>query len=290
MQRFVRVGLLVLVSTLAAQAQAATLGIAVTNNSICHQSNNDNDPNNNDAPYIGNQNVDPCFEAGNFADNNAFQMADSFGASGTNATFLSQFAVAADSALANDEWERGEVDYSITLTVAGTGGAAWTLDGSIAIDGLIGVLDNHNGSGTADISAVTLEEVGIGTAAALNVAALVGSGNSAVIDADALFSTSGIGDQTVTYRLTVNCDAWSESTNIFNSGDESACLFGIDDVMDFFGFLSSTTADDYATWGRSPAGDGIALDWNLSVVPEPAKAWLLGVGGVALAWTGRRRR
>ncbi len=286
MKRFAWFGSIVLVAAIATPAGAATLGISVTNNSICHQSNNNNDPNNNDAPYIGNQNVDPCFEAGNLADNNAFQMTDSANASGTTATFVSQFAVAADSALANDEWERGELDYSITLTIAGTGGAAWTLDGSVEIDGLIGVHDNHNGSGTADVSALTVDEVGIGNAATLNIGNLVGSGNSAVIDADALFSTSGTGDQTVTYRFQLDCDAWSESTSIFNSGDEAACLFGVDDVMDFFGFLSSTVGDDYSTWGRSPLNDGIHASWSLNVVPEPTTALLLLVGAAAI---GRRR-
>ena len=239
-----------------------SVSLSVVNNSICYFSDTNNDQSS-PTPYDpGHVNCNETL----VSDLNVFGVSSAVSGSGTSAVlFEVDAAVVVDANPGSWEYQAGKAAYALTLSVTGTGGAAWDLTVDKHMQGLVVTVDDGAGFADSSISGVT---------AALNLGPSLSFGTmvsrSSASTGSLPFSESrngdviqGVGDTVLTGNLEITLDAYSECGGLFCLGwaDEGAVLFGIDNVSQ----SSFVTADEYSTWGRAVAPDGYQANFTLAL-------------------------
>ena len=247
--------------TFASPAQGQSLTLSATNQSLCFWSDTDNDQSN-PVPYDP-ANLD-CVENTGLNDLNVFRVVSATSGNGTSAVvFDIDAGIAVDANPFSSEYQAGRITYSYTLSISGTGGAAWDLTIDQQMQGLLATDDDGGGIANASSSAVT---------SALNLGPALSFG-SLVTRSSASFGSTpfsasrsgdlvqGVGDTVLAGSVEITLDAFSEWGGLFGGALDGAVLFGIDDVSQS-GFV---TVDEYATWGRAVAPDGYQANFSLAL-------------------------
>lgn len=282
---------------LAGPASATLIVGSVSNTSRCVTDNADNaaSTGSNSIAYVGNQNHALCLEYGTLVDNNGVRIGQSITGSGSSSVAIRTFAgVAVDSAINNDEYSRAEIRFTIPVTVDVVGSSSWQLDVTQSILGLLAIIGESGGNANTGVNVgVSAAELTInGTPYDVTIASnslSATSTTSLVFSGGRLDSIFGAGDTALSLVLSLDLDAFSNSTGLFNNGDEAAALMG---YGDFIGdsLFSDTMVDNYATWYRNAATDGYFINLDLTVlVPEPGSLALLALAFAGLAAAHRRR-
>ena len=245
--------------TFASPAQSQSLTLSATNQSLCFWSDTDNDQSN-PVPY------DPasldCVENSGLNDLNVFRVASATSGNGTSAVvFDIDAGIAVDANPFSSEYQAGRITYSYTLSISGTGGAAWDLTIDQQMQGLLATDDDGGGLANASSSAVT-SALSLGPA--LSFGSLVTRSSASFGSTPFSASRSGdlvqgVGDTVLAGSVEITLDAFSEWGGLFGGALDGAVLFGIDDVSQS-GFV---TVDEYATWGRAVAPDGYQAIFSL---------------------------
>jgi len=274
-------------------ASAVLIVGSTSNTSRCVTDNTDNAAatGSNSIAYVGNENHELCLESGTFVDNNGVRIGQTVAGSGSTNVAIRTFAgVAVDSATANDEYSRAEIRFTVPVTVDVAGSAAWQLDVNQSILGILKIIGESGGNANAGVNVgVSVAELAInGTpydVAIANSALSATSTSSLEFSGNRVDSIFGAGDAALSLVISMDLDAFSNSTKFFNNGDEAAALMGFGD---FIGdpLFSATTVDNYGS--RNAATDGYFITLGLTV-PEPGTLTLLGVALLGLAWGGRSR-
>ena len=182
--------------------------------------------------------------------------------------------------------------------------STWTVDLGQSALGLFGLRGDGTASavgtqsdGSASISVISTTVDGIAANFAPSPSSLTGnpSNNSSTSQqfSGSRFDgaiLSGTGSQTVAVNIDFDLTAFSNDgcsgfiCSSISGGEEAAALFGAESAID-------QAVDDYSTWGRSLGPDGYDSDYTLNVtfVPEPGTALLVGLGLAGLAVSRRRR-
>lgn len=289
-----RLAVVMPILALAGAAQAGLIVGGVTNASRCVTADADNaaSSGSNSIGYVGNENNALCLEFGTLVDNNGVRIGQTVAGAGSDNVSIRTFAgVAVDSAVAHDEYSRAEIRFTIPVTVDVVGSTSWQLDVSQSILGILKIIGESGGNANVGVNAgVGLAELTInGTPYDLTIANQTLSSTStasSVFSGSRLDSIFGVGDTALSLVLSLDLDAFSNSTSIFNNGDEAAALMGYGDFIGGAAF-SDTTVDNYGA--RNSATDGHFIGLNLTVIPEPGTLLLLGLGLAGLAAGGRQR-
>lgn len=204
----------------------------------------------------------------------------------------------------SDTTVQARLNFDLLLDIVVDGpDSTWNVDLSQSALGLFGL----RGDGTA--SAVGTQSSG--SASISQITTVVGGGNANFTPSPASrtdnpsnngtssgqFSgsrldngiLSGTGSQSVAVNIDFDLTAFSNDgcsgfiCSSISGGEEAAVLFGDQSAMD-------QAVDDYSTWGRSIGPDGYDSTWTLNVtyVPEPGTAILLGLGLAGFAAARRR--
>ncbi len=298
MQTFLSRSLLLgLVLLLGGSAPASAIlivgGASNTSKCVTDNANNAAATGSNSIAYVGNQNHALCNEAGTFVDNNGVRIGQSVTGSGTADVDIRTFAGAAvDSAIYNNEYTRGEIRFSIPVTIDVPGGWTWSLDIDQSILGLLAIKNDASGTGDAGITNVSFSANGNPFNLTVSNGGTLASGSttSRQFSGSRTDTLNGVGDALLTLVFAINIDAWSACGGFLcgGDGDEAGVLLGYDMVVGD-SFLSGTTVDDYSTWGRNKANDGYFIGLSLTAIPEPGTLSLLGAGLLGLSWRGRSR-
>ena len=206
----------------------------------------------------------------------------------------------------NDRSSTASLDFDILLTIdVDYEVTQWSVDLTQSVLGLFGLRGDgtlsavgtqDNGSGSISTILTTVGGTPYNFSAAPSSYANNPSNTSSAsqqfsgsrIDGGIL---SGTGDATVSVNISFDLTAFSNDgcssflCSSASGGEEAAVLFGSQSVMD-------QAVDDYGTWGRALGPDGYNSTWTLNVtaIPEPTTALLLGAGLAALGALQRRRR
>jgi hypothetical protein len=225
--------------------------------------------------------------------NGAFRWELATQANGDTLDVSVRAAAAADSATGDlamagsGVYQAGEVDFELGFSVDVPDGAAWEIDFEHAFLGL-SALRGDPGQNVPGASSFAQSSI-VGTVSApcafpISPQGLGGFGTGSFeISGGASCSAwwSGVGDAVLVLPVRFLLEARSLAS-------EAAFLLGLDDVLPGAG----VTADDHASWGRSPTGDGYTATFTLRVtsLPEPACALLLAGPLAGAAARARRRR
>jgi hypothetical protein len=279
----------------AAPASATLIVGSVANNSRCVTADTDNaaSTGSNSIAYVGNENHSLCLESGTVVDNNGVRIGQTITGSGSSSVAIRTFAgVAVDSIITSDEYSRAEIRFTVPVTVDVVGSNGWQLDVTQSILGILKIIGESGGQANAGAN------VGVGTAeltvsgtpynvTMVNQSLSGSSTTSLVFSGNRFDSIFGFGDTALSLVIHMDLDAFSDSTSIFNNGDEAAALMGFGD---FIGdaLFSATTVDNYGA--RNAALDGYFINLGLTeFLPEPGALGLAGIGLAAvLGLRGRR--
>lgn len=260
---------------------------------VTDNTNNAGATGSNSIAYVGNENHELCNESGTLVDNNGIRIGQSVTGSGTADVDIRTFAGAAvDSAIGAKEYTRGEIRFSIPVTIDVPSGWTWSLDIDQSILGLLAIKNDGAGSGDAGITNVSFNANGNPFNLAVSNGGTLASSSTATrqFSGSRTDTLNGVGDALLTLAFAIDIDAWSACGGFgcLGDGDEAGVLLGYDMVIGD-SFLSSTTVDDYSTWSRNPANDGYFIGLSLTAIPEPGTLALLGAGLLGLSWRGRSR-
>jgi cysteine-rich repeat protein len=272
------VGLLLACVLVAAPAGAATLAItSVTNNSICIRADSDNGNDDQSAYSTGSG---ACSElTPGFGDSNYFRVSSSGAVSASTSVpgsaavpFSIDAAVVVDAFVTQNEYQKGEVRYTLVMNVSAGANETWTLDVSESLLGLLGIRDDGDiGTGNNANAGVTNTTVAV-DGIPLNFTS-AGSLTNNDNNVSQQFSgsrvqagvVSGTGNDSFNVTIAFDIDAFSRSgcSGFLCTGnpDEAAVLVGISDISG----ESTTDADEYGTWGRSVGPDGYNANFTLHV-------------------------
>lgn len=227
------------------------------------------------------------------------------GVGSTSAMFDIDAKVAVDGG--GDTWIRANISYDLTLTVdVDFEVSEWTVDLNQSVLGLYALRGDGTASavgsqrdGSADVASgfnTLVDGASFSFAPTPSSFSDNPSNNSSSsqqfsggrIDAGVL---SGTGDGVYNVTISFALDAFSNDgcsgfiCSSVSGGEEAALLFGYDpSVID-------QAVDEYGTWGRSSAGDGYTSTWTLNVttIPEPSVALLVGMGLAGIGLIRKRR-
>jgi cysteine-rich repeat protein len=271
-------GLLLACALVVSPAGAATLAItSVTNNSVCIRADSDNGNDDQSAYNPGNG---ACTELSpGFGDSNYFRVSSSGTASSstsvpgsTSVPFSIDAAVVVDAFVTSNEYQKGEVRYTLVMNVTAGASETWTLDVNENLLGLLGIRDDGDiGTGNNSNAGVTNTTVTIdGNPVNFTSAGSLTNNDNSVsqqfsgsrVEAGVV---SGTGNDSFNVTIAFDIDAFSRSgcSGFICTGnpDEAAVLAGISDISG----EGSTDADEYGTWGRSVAPDGYNATFTLNV-------------------------
>lgn len=262
----------------AAPAGAATLAITtVTNNSVCIRADSDNG---NDDQSAYNTGSGACSELlPGLGDSNYFRVSSSGATSSstsvpgsTSVAFNIDAAVMVDAFVLANEYQKGEVRYTLLMNITAGPTETWTLDLNENLLGLLGIRDDFDiGTGSNANAGVTNTTVIVdGNAVSFTSAgSLTNNDNSVSLQfsgsRNQLAALSGTGNHSFNVTVAFDIDAFSKSgcSGFLCTGnpDEAAVLAGLNDIS---GDLTAD-ADEYATWGRSVGPDGYNATFTLHV-------------------------
>jgi len=262
----------------AAPAGAATLAITtVTNNSVCIRADSDNG---NDEQSAYNTGSGACSELlPGLGDSNYFRVSSSGATSSstsvpgsTSVAFNIDAAVMVDAFVLANEYQKGEVRYTLLMNITAGPSETWTLDLNENLLGLLGIRDDFDiGTGSNANAGVTNTTVIVdGNAVSFTSAgSLTNNDNSVSLQfsgsRNQLAALSGSGNHSFNVTVAFDIDAFSKSgcSGFLCTGnpDEAAVLAGLNDIS---GDLTAD-ADEYATWGRSVGPDGYNATFTLHV-------------------------
>ena len=262
----------------AAPASAATLAItSVTNNSVCIRADSDNG---NDDQSAYNTFSSACSELlPGLGDSNYFRVSSSGATSSstsvpgsTSVGFSIDAAVMVDAYVLANEYQKGEVRYTLVMNVSAGPSETWTLDLSESLLGLLGIRDDFDiGTGANSNAGVTNTTVTVdGNAVSFTSAGSLTNNDNSVSQQfsgsrNQLAALSGTGNDTFNVTIAFDIDAFSKSgcSGFLCTGnpDEAAALAGLDDIS----FDLTADVDEYATWSRSVGPDGYNATFTLHV-------------------------
>lgn len=238
-------------------AQSVTL--SAVNNSLCFWSDTDNDQS---SPVAYDPAIPECVENTGLNDLNVFRVASTTSGNGTSAVVFDVDAgIAVDANLFSSEYMAGRIAYSFTLSISGTGAAAWDLSIDQQMQGLLATDEDGSGLANASSSAVTSAlnlgpDLSFGSLVARSSASLGSTPFSVSRSGDVI---QGVGDTVLSGSIEITLDAFSDWGGLFGGALDGAVLFGLDDVSQ----SSFVTVDEYATWGRTVAPDGYQASFSL---------------------------
>lgn len=196
-------------------------------------------------------------------------------------------------------------DYTITFSVTHSLGVNYQIDVATSINGVLTYLDDAlgaAGNGTAadlTISGVSGSRTGgssqTGSLSLATGTSLVGGTNTGGVNQAisgsnfaTIFATGTGAAQLYTLTFTFSATARSTCSGLcVTGGDEKAVRLGAPGFADSGAILADTTADNYPGVGsRTQSLDGHFV--NVTVIPEPATASLLGLGLAGLSALRRR--
>jgi len=262
----------------AAPAGAATLAItSVSNNSVCIRADSDNG---NDDQSAYNTGSGACSELlPGLGDSNYFRVSSSGATSSstsvpgsTSVAFSIDAAVMVDAFTLANEYQKGEVRYTLVMNVSAGLSESWTLDLNENLLGLLGIRDDFDiGTGANSNAGVTNATVTVdGNAVGFTSAGSLTNNDNSVSQQfsgslNQLAVLSGTGNDTFNVTVAFDIDAFSKSgcSGFLCTGnsDEAAALAGLSDIS---GDLTADV-DQYSTWGRSVTPDGYNATFTLNV-------------------------
>jgi cysteine-rich repeat protein len=171
-----------------------------------------------------------------------------------------------------NEYQKGEVRYTLAMTVTAGPTETWTLDLSENLLGLLGIRDDGDiGTGNNANTGVTNTTVTVdGNAVGFNSAGQLQNNDNDVsqqfsgsrVEAGVL---SGTGNDSFTVTIAFDIDAFSRSgcSGFLCSGnpDEAAALAGLSDISGD----PTANVDEYGSWGRAVGPDGYNATFTLQV-------------------------
>lgn len=271
----------------ASPAQAASLSVSAINRSKCQTKTGGNSA-------FGSL-VDYTLCRGDAGFGNGVLYNDAVatpGGSGTVATLEIDAGLLSDAAGSGKRIHlRQQLEFDITLDIQVDPGQEWTLHVDQTVSGLLAIIQEGTTSSLVGVLGGAIDFSLDGTPYDVTVTPSSQGGSSTIGTAfsgsrsDLLSGTGpalllGQVGQTLLETLS-QCIVCGSG----GSGDETALLFGLDDI----GGALPVTADDYATWSRAVGPDGYTATFEL-FVPEPASFALVLLGLAAFGSATPRGR